>query len=118
VKTLLLLRLMIVLHAVLAFLQPVLAGTYLSGTASANVVHDVGGDVIALIGMVQLVAAVLYWRPGRGRGWPAWVAGGLMLADTAQIGVGYSRLLYVHIPLGVAIVATSLIFAMWAVRPR
>lgn len=73
--------------------------------------------MIAVIGLVQLVAAVLFWRRGGG-GWPVWVAGGLMLADTAQIGVGYSRLLYLHIPLGVAIVATSLIFAMWAVRPR
>ncbi|WP_285648029.1 hypothetical protein [Actinomycetospora sp. NBRC 106375] len=42
----------------------------------------------------------------------------LVVAETAQIALGYTGVLAVHVPLGVAIVGTAVWFAWWAVRAR
>jgi hypothetical protein len=41
----------------------------------------------------------------------------LFLADGFQIAAGYARQLELHIPLGVAIVVTSVLLAAWAWSP-
>jgi uncharacterized membrane protein HdeD (DUF308 family) len=115
--TLLLLRITVIAHALLALSEPVLAGSYLGGTAGAMSVHEPLGMALALVGVVQLIAAVLY-RRSRGPRWPLAVAAGVLVADVLQIVAGYGRQLEVHVPLGVGIVAASVLFALWAVRAR
>ena len=113
-----LLRALAIVHAVTAFLQPVLAGTYLGGNPSANGVHEIAGSMLPVIAVLMLPAALIHWRRGGGRAWPVAVIVGLIAAEGAQIGMGYSRSLQIHVPLGVGIVAGSIAFAAWAVRTR
>lgn len=114
--TLLLLRIVVTLHAVAAIAQPVLIGQYLDGDFDSLALHSVNANIVVLLCLVQLVVAVLYWRPGGGRGWPALVTTVLFLAEGLQEGMGYSRELGIHIPLGVLIVCTVILLTVWVFR--
>ena len=109
-----LLRVLVVLHALAAFVQPMLAGAYLDGASSAISVHAALGMGVATICLLQLAAAVVFLAVGGTRTvWPAAVSFLLLCAEGATIASGS---LAVHIPLGVAIITTSIGFAIWAGR--
>jgi hypothetical protein len=114
--TLWMLRLTLLLHAVLVAAQPILAGYFLAGDVDAMAWHGPIGSSLFLIAMIQLVAAVLYWRPGRGRLWPAFVTLGLIVAELTQLIFGYQQNFAVHVPLGTAIVITVLWMTVWSFR--
>lgn len=116
-RSLLFLRVTAALHAVLALAQPILAGTYLDGSSVAIRVHESAGSTLPLIALAALVAAVLF-RRGGGKTWPAIAAGSLMVAGVLQIVIGYNRNLAIHVPLGVAIVVASILFAHGTGRLR
>ena len=97
------LRAIVLLHAVLVLTQAALAGQFLAGHGAWLRVHETNAGIIQLVGLVQLVVAVLLWRPGRGPGWPALASLALLVAEELQIGFGYARVLALHVPLGVAI---------------
>jgi hypothetical protein len=97
------LRAIVLLHAVLVLTQAALAGQFLAGHGAWLRVHETNAGIIQLVGLVQLVVAVLLWRPGRGPGWPALASLALLVAEEFQIGFGYARVLALHVPLGVAI---------------
>jgi hypothetical protein len=107
-----LLRVLVVVHAVTAFVQPMLAGAYLDGSSSAMSAHAALGMGVATVCLLQLGAAVVYLA-GTRVVWPAALSFGLLAAEGALIATGS---LVVHIPLGVAIIGTSIGFAIWAVR--
>lgn len=116
-----LLVVVVLLHAAAAVAQPLLAGRYFSGDVDSMSTHSLNGTILLpTLCLVQFVAAVLFWRPGRGPGWPILVTVVLFLAEGLQIGMGYSRTLDVHIPLGVGIVSTCIGMAVWSLvwRPR
>lgn len=115
--TLLLLRIVLSLHAVAALAQPVLIGQYLDGDFDFLDWHAVNANVVVLLAMAQMAIAILYWRPAGGRGWPALVSVAVFLAEGMQIGVGFSRDLGIHIPLGVAVVAGVVGMTVWAFLP-
>jgi hypothetical protein len=106
------------IHTVLVVGQPIFAGSLLAGNADAITFHEVGGELVHLTCFVQVVVSVLFWRPGRGPGWPALATLGLVVAEGAQIGFGEKHLLAVHVPLGVAIVGSVVAFLVWAIRWR
>ncbi len=73
--------------------------------------------------MSLIAGALLYVVGGRGRLWVLPVTVLVFLAEGFQIGMGYSRQLHLHVPLGVAIVVTAVLLAAWvwtpsAARPR
>jgi hypothetical protein len=114
---------MITTHLLMVLAQPVLAGMFLTGDVDAIAVHGLNGSLLALVAMVLIAAAVAYAVAARGRLWVPVLAVLLFLADGFQIGMGYARELQLHIPLGVAIVTTSILVAAWvwspfAARPR
>jgi hypothetical protein len=111
------LRAVITVHALAVLAQPVLAGLFLTGDVDAIGVHGLIGSLLALVGMVVIGVALAYVLGGRGRLWVLPVAVALFLADGFQIGAGYTRQLELHIPLGVAIVVTSVLLAAWAWSP-
>lgn len=113
-----LLRLILSLYAVMAVAQPVLAGSYLSGNFDAISAHGLNGGMLMPAAMLTFPVALCHWLLGRGSGWPVAVVAALFLAQGLQIGMGYSRQLMIHIPLGVAIVATVLAVAVWSWTPR
>lgn len=68
--------------------------------------------VIQWIGLVSLVVAILWWRPGRGPAWPIGVTAISLVSIGVQIAVGFANLLQVHIPLGVSIFGLNLWLAV------
>lgn len=97
--------------------QPVLAGRFLDGDYPSLSAH--GSNGLALMGVAWLVvlAAVLAWRPGRLPGWPALVSLGAAMLLPIQLGMGYQRVLAVHLVMGVALVAAGVVVAIWAWIP-
>lgn len=114
--TLHVLRVVAAVHCLVVCIQPVLAGLYLSGDFDALSLHAINGSVVTSLALLQLIAAVVFWLAGRGRGWPAACAAALFVAETLQIGFGYARELHLHIPLGVTIVVGSFMLTVWAWR--
>lgn len=120
--TLILLRVLATAHALLVLLQPVSIGQYLSGLYDWLGVHAFGSSMVILSAMLLSVVAIGYALTG-GRLWAVAVGPALFLAEGLQIGMGYQRNLALHVPLGVAIVVATLVFAGWswsraAARPR
>lgn len=103
------------IQAGLAVTQPVLAGSYLSGNLDAISVHSAIGGNLAVVGFVALVLAMLHWWPGCGPAWPALVMGVVAVLFVIQANAGYSRTLGLHVPLGVAIVGTTVGLFGWSV---
>jgi hypothetical protein len=112
------LRIVLVPYAALLVAQPVLAGRFLEGSFEALRPHgEIGGGLIPLTWLV-FFAALLAWRPGRLGALPLATSAVLSVLMIVQVVAGYSRALGVHLPLGVAIIATGLTMLGWAWSPR
>ncbi|MFI5730624.1 hypothetical protein ACIA49_10935 [Kribbella sp. NPDC051587] len=114
-KSLALLRLVAVLHAVAICVQPIAIGIYLNGSTTGLQIHEPMGLALTSLGLTQLVVAVIYWRCG-GRGVAPVVALLILTAEVVQAAMGYSKQLAIHIPLGVALIGSTIGFAVWACR--
>ena len=110
-------RVLVSLAAVSAFVQPFLAGSYLSGHFEALDVHADNGELAAILTLLTTIAAVLMWKPGGGPSWPAAVCAGIFVAEGAEIALGYSGVLVIHIPLGTAILAAFVVLLLRVWRP-
>lgn len=109
------LRLVALTHAVAICLLPVLAGVYLNGSSAAIRIHEPLGMAVAVIGLVQLILATLWWRSG-GRPTAALVSLLIVLGEILQSIVGHTRDMAVHVPLAIALVAGTVSFAVWTFR--
>lgn len=117
-----LLRFLITAYLLAVLAQPVLAGLFLTGDVDAITVHGAIGSALAATGLV-LIAATLIYVVRRGRLWVLPVAVVLFLTTGLQVGMGYARVLAVHVPLGVALVTAVVLLTIWvwspsAARPR
>lgn len=115
--TLVLLRIVLVLHATLVVVQPVMAGYFLSGEVDAMAVHSPLGSTLWMLAFLQIFVAGLYWLAGRGRGWPVLASIGLFIAEMTQMTFGHTQTMSVHIPLGTSIVVAVALLAIWSFRP-
>lgn len=112
------LRIAITLHALDALTQAVFAGRFLAGSYGMLQAHlDNANFGVSSISAIQIIVAVLYWRPGGGRGWPVLASLALTGAEAIQITLGLNRVLGVHVPLGVLIIVAAGWFAIWTWRP-
>ncbi|MGW0805861.1 hypothetical protein [Nonomuraea sp. NPDC002799] len=98
--------------AVLA--QAVTAGQLMSGGGPG--LHGTGAAAVHLLGVVQLVVAVLLWRPGRGAGWPALVSLAVLLLGFVQSALGGSGAVAAHVPLGMSLFGLSVWLLVWSWR--
>ncbi|WP_245658671.1 hypothetical protein [Microtetraspora malaysiensis] len=101
--------------------QAALAGLFVTGDVDMLTLHRDNAGVTHALLYLQLVAAILLWRPGRGPRGPAWASVALIVLETAQIGLGQSRVLAGHFPLGMTIFGGSAVLAVWtwrSLRPR
>jgi hypothetical protein len=114
--TLQVLRVVAVLHTLAMLVQPVLAGRYLSGDVHAIDLHRINAMVVTAFDLIQLICAVVFTWAGRGRSWPIYASLATAIAVEVQVGVGFERILAVHIPLGVSIIATQLLVTVWLFR--
>jgi len=115
-KSLTALRVTAVLHAAAACAQPVLIGSYQSGNGAAILLHQTIGLSLGFLALVQLLVATIYWRVAH-RGWPALLTVAVLSAEGVQAALGFTRQVAVHVPLGIAIVGTTVVFAGWTFRP-
>ncbi|MDD7918411.1 hypothetical protein [Actinomycetospora callitridis] len=111
-------RIVAVLHAAMTVVQAVAAGGILQASVVGLIVHQAVGGTLLLVATVQVPLAVLAWRPGRLPAWPIGVSAALVVGEVAQVALGATGVLAVHVPLGVAIVGTAVPLAVWAVRAR
>jgi hypothetical protein len=114
------LRLTVLLFAVLVLAQAVLAALFVTGDVGLLEAHGINAGAVATVAFLQVVAAILVWRPGRGAAWPIWASAALFLLVEAQLAFGYGRLLALHIPMGVALFggATGLLVGVCSPRVR
>ncbi|MEU2021272.1 hypothetical protein ABZ565_03680 [Streptomyces sp. NPDC016469] len=110
-------RITATVHTVLAYGQPAFAGVYLSGDIGGLNWHAGGADAVFSLGLLQAVVAGFAARRMR-RWWPFAVSMLLLAAESVQYLAGMKGLLWLHIPLGVMLIAglTVLAAALW-VRP-
>ncbi|MFI9845794.1 hypothetical protein ACIHFD_52830 [Nonomuraea sp. NPDC051941] len=96
--------------------QAALAGLFVTGDVDLLAWHQNNAGFTHGLLYLQLVAAVLLWRPGRGPGWPAPASLGLVALETAQVALGQWRVLGLHFPIGMAIFGLSAVFTVWTWR--
>jgi hypothetical protein len=94
--------------------QAVTAGQLLSGATGG--LHGAGAMAVHVLGLAQLVVAVLVWRPGRGEGWPALVSLAVLLLGFVQSMLGGSGAVAGHVPLGMALFGLSVWLVVWSWR--
>lgn len=116
VVTLVLLRVFAVLHVGFAIMQPITIGQYLSGSYGMLDLHSVFGHLLSVASFLLGLTAVLYAVAG-GRVWILVVTAPLWLIEGFQVGMGYARLLGVHVPLGVGLVTLAVLLAIAVFRP-
>ncbi|MEV1177615.1 hypothetical protein [Nonomuraea sp. NPDC049784] len=104
----------VVLNTLSVLVQAVTAGQLMSGGGATA--HGTGALAVHVLGLAQLVTAVLLWRPGRGAGWPALVSLAVLLLGFAQSALGGSGVLAVHVPLAMALFGLSVWLLVWAWR--
>ncbi|GGN81520.1 hypothetical protein [Nocardia rhizosphaerihabitans] len=102
--------------AVLVFAQGALAGGFLAGHFEALALHSRNGGLVAMMLLLQLISAVLWWRVGGGPAWPARTAVVQVLIGAALIPLGEERVLAVHIPLAVGLAIGTALLVSWAWR--
>ena len=109
-----LLRVVTVLATLSAFTQAVLAGGVVAGRIEALPLHSANGLLLALGNVVLLVALVLAWRPGGGPAWTVFAGLLLAFATMVQLGLGFSRSLAIHVPLGTTVIIAVFLLLVWA----
>jgi hypothetical protein len=105
--------------AVLAAGQPILAGGFLQGHYSMLAAHRNAALILAAALLAALPGAALMWRPGRGSGRPAMLCAVAFLLCVVQIGLGFTRELIIHVPLGVILIGLVIHIAAlsWRIPP-
>jgi len=114
--TLQVLRVVAVLHSLAFLAQPVFAGGYLMGDIDSLATHTTNAFLISAIDLVQLICAIVFFWKGRGPAWPIWASLAIAVAVEVQIGMGYTRELVVHLPLGVSLITGQILATVWLFR--
>jgi hypothetical protein len=98
-----LIRSLVVINLGLVALQAISAGFFLSGYGRAVAIHADGGIALQLGAFIQAVSAVVLWRRRRIPGWVAGLSIGLFAIVFLQVGLGYTRRHWLHVPIGVGL---------------
>ncbi|GGO63668.1 hypothetical protein [Nonomuraea cavernae] len=110
------LRVVVIAHAAALLVAASLAGQSVASGEALTEAHVMAGLVVHLVGLAQIVFAVLVWRPGHGAGWPALASTALFLAGMAQH-VTWSAL-GAHLPNGVVMFGLITAVLIWVWSPR
>jgi hypothetical protein len=116
VTALILVRVVLAINLLVVFIQFIFAGEMLGGSDLAVNLHDVTGLVVFIVGLVQLT---IFIRLKLRRLCPSWlVVSNLMLITSELIegACGHSHILWLHVPLGLAIFAGITRQFYWVTR--
>ncbi len=109
-------RIVLSVAAVLLFDQAVFACQFLGGSYPSLATHRENATYAGIAVAAAAFAAIPIRWPGRGPWWPMAATFGLFGLVGAQILLGFSRVLAVHIPLGVSIIVLVALLVCWAWR--
>ena len=98
-----LIRWLVVINLGLVALQPVSAGFFLSGYGGAVTVHAVVALALQFGAFIQAITAVVLWLRHRVPPWVAGVSIGLFVIVFLQVGLGYRKTFWLHVPIGVGL---------------
>jgi heme A synthase len=104
--------------AVLLFDQAIFAGRMLSGSFPALHTHRENATYAGLVVLLAALCAIPIRWPGHGPLWPMFAGLGLFALIALQIVLGFTRVLVVHVPLGVSIILLAALLTIWAWRYR
>ena len=96
-------------------MQAALAGQFLSGADSAVPIHEVTGWIVAALGLLQIILAIVARSAFL---WFVIASAGTFLGEALQMGTGYGRFLSVHIPLSILIFGLVIWQTIWVFRER
>ncbi|MEU3518276.1 hypothetical protein ABZ770_23820 [Streptomyces sp. NPDC006654] len=105
---LLALRVTVIVHAVSMFLQPVLAGMFLSGRDDMIDSHATNAAILTSITLFLTVLAAVGRRRRLVGPRAVPILLGLFVLEIAQLTAGTQHLLWLHIPLGVALFGATI----------
>ncbi|MEV0612214.1 hypothetical protein AB0I81_02750 [Nonomuraea sp. NPDC050404] len=108
------LRVVVIAHAAALAVAASFAGQAVE-SAPMSATHAMAGLVVNLVALIQLILAVLLWRPGRGAGWPAPASLALLIIGLAQHVL--SQWLGAHVPTGVVLFGLITAVLIWAWSP-
>ncbi|TDQ47595.1 hypothetical protein [Actinorugispora endophytica] len=91
-------------HVAVLTLEFVTAGQLMSQNFAAMSAHSTGALVLHVAAGLQLVAAVLLWRPGRGSPLPMVLSAAAFALGFAQAYFGSHGMLGLHVPAALALV--------------
>jgi len=111
-------RLLAVLVLLQVLIQAALAGGFVTGDVDLLGWHTANAVLLFLTSAALLPATVLLVRPGRGPWWPIVVSVLLWVLILLQIGLGFARLVGLHIPMGMSIMGLIAAFTWWAFSYR
>ena len=86
-------------------MQAITAGQLLAGTSGTRTMHGAGAVLILALSLLQVVAAILVWRPGRGTARLLIPSVGILVTVAVQAGLGEAHNRALHVPLGVLMFA-------------
>src|SRR5262249_39049926 len=95
-------RLVVVNLGLVAF-QALSAGLFMSGYAPALPLHAAVGLALQLGGLAQALGVFVLWRRGRVPAWVVRASVGLFIVAFVQVGAGYTRRYWLHVPIGVGL---------------
>ena len=98
--------------------QAALAGGFITGDVGLLGLHTANGMLLVLTSAALLPATIVLVRPGRGPWWPIVVSIALVSAIVFQIGLGFARLVGLHIPVGMAVMGLTAALTWWAFSYR
>ena len=110
------LRVFSTLHLIGVLGQAALAGLFVTGDVDLLAWHRDNAGVTHVMLYLQLVAAILLWRPCRGPLWPLLASAALVVVETLQVALGQDRVLAAHFPLGMMIFGLSAVMTAWTWR--
>jgi hypothetical protein len=96
-------RRLVLMNLGLVALQALSAGFFMSGYGSAVTIHAGVAYALQLGALTQAVAAVVLWRRRRVSAWVARDSIGLFVIVLLQVGLGYTKQYWLHIPIGVGL---------------
>ena len=94
--------------AVLSCAQPFLAGWGLDGNSTGFYLHGLNSKIIGIVGVILFLLSILWWRPGRGTIWAPIFMLVFLGAGVLQAEAGVARMFWLHLPLGVLLIVTSI----------
>lgn len=92
-----------VINLGLVALQAISAGFLLSGSGLAIKAHAAVAVALLAGALTQAVTGIVQWRRGRVEGRVAGIGVALVVLVFLQIGLGYRKQYWLHVPIGVAL---------------